>query len=217
MSSPSFAAFRSFVAQIFKAYTLSNLAIRKRGAMSASKYARNFAHKVFVLSLVIALAMPQGAGAYFPTSMNSSASPASISSWAASLWQQVSKGTEPNPEFLLPLERPLPEKQDIKPNETKEQLKARVGKFKSFLSENVEMISGEHFLLPIIPLDWDGHAVQGLIPEFESNDEKVAMVTYRGEIWAGKPGKAKVTVIGGASRMTINVTVSKRKPPVEDK
>lgn len=181
--------------------------------MSLSRQTKQVFHKALVFFLVFTLIIPSSAGAFYPVTQNTGTF--SLIAHLSAIWQQVGNGQDKKdqvPDLLLPLERPLPKKEATKAVENKEQLKARVGKFKSYMPETLEIISGDHFLLPILPADFDDNPVHGLIPEFESSDINVAMVTERGELWAGKPGKAQITVKAGVMQVVLSITVTRRKP-----
>lgn len=62
-------------------------------------------------------------------------------------------------------------------------------------------------VLAAIPVDKDGHAIQGLVAEWESSDERVVKVTKGGHAVAVNPGKARLTASASNKKEALKVAV----------
>ncbi len=62
-------------------------------------------------------------------------------------------------------------------------------------------------VLAAIPVDKDGKAIQGLVAEWESSDERIVRVTKSGHAVAVNPGKARLTATAGNKKEALKITV----------
>ena len=72
---------------------------------------------------------------------------------------------------------------------------------------DVVLQSGQPMLFAAIPLDAEGSAVQGLLPEWTSTNPQVLFMNGNGEAVAGRTGTAILTATAGHVRESVRVTV----------
>jgi RHS repeat-associated protein len=122
-----------------------------------------------------------------------------LSKPGAAAQQLGNRGMPPNPtqsEAIRP-ERP----------QRKSDREARVARLELNLKDRVTLAVGESAQLVAVPVDTEGHPINGVIAEWESRNSQIAVVTKDGEVTSVAPGIAPVTATVGQRSATLVVTV----------